>query len=161
MDYSDIREKLRRRREELSQIVERIDHRTKERFSEWAGELASFDNHLDTGTDLFLREQDQAIRHRAEKSLEDVDKAEDALKKGTCGICTVCGRPIDDARLSVLPEVQTCIDCAKELPDDETYMLPQGNLEPNEFWDEMAVWGSSNTFQDGENDLYEREDEPL
>jgi hypothetical protein len=40
-------------------------------------------------------------------------------------------------------------------------MLPQGNLEPNEFWDEMAVWGSSNTFQDGENDLYEREDEPL
>ncbi|HOA90564.1 MAG: TraR/DksA C4-type zinc finger protein [Bacillota bacterium] len=161
MDYSDIREKLRRRREELSQIVERIDHRTKERFSEWAGELASFDNHLDTGTDLFLREQDQAIRHRAEKSLEDVDKAEDALKKGTYGICTVCGRPIDDARLSVLPEVQTCIDCAKELPDDETYMLPQGNLEPNEFWDEMAVWGSSNTFQDGENDLYEREDEPL
>lgn len=40
-------------------------------------------------------------------------------------------------------------------------MISQGNLENNEFWDEMAIWGSSNTLQDGQESLKEREDEPL
>ena len=31
-------------------------------------------------------------------------------------LCTVCGRPIAPARVSALPGVSTCIDCAKQNP---------------------------------------------
>lgn len=161
MNYNDIKEKLEQRRKDLKSIIERIDDRTKVLFSEWSGELAAYDNHIDVGTDLFLREADQVMRHRAKKILEDIDKAEELLVNGSYGICENCGRPIDDDRLNVIPETNFCFDCSDNLTSDETYMISQGKLENNEFWDEMAIWGSSNTLQDGQESLKEREDEPL
>jgi len=160
VNYDEIRGNLNKRKEELTQIIERIDGRTRERLSEWAGEFTTFDNHIDIGAALFLREQDQVIRYRVRKALEDINTAEIALEKGTYGVCVDCGKPIDDARLNVLPESAKCIDCANKLINDRTYLISQGSLEPNEFWDEMAVWGSSNTIQDGQNEVEDMEDEP-
>lgn len=31
-------------------------------------------------------------------------------------LCSVCGRPIAPARVNALPDVSTCIDCAKQNP---------------------------------------------
>jgi RNA polymerase-binding transcription factor DksA len=30
--------------------------------------------------------------------------------------CTICGKPIAAARLEALPDITTCIDCAKKYP---------------------------------------------
>ncbi len=160
MLYDDIRTKLAQREKELTNMIARIDDRTRVPFSEWSGELSRYDNHIDVGTDLFMRESDQVIRHRAQKGLEDVKSAKEALEQGTYGVCQTCGEPIDDSRLNVLPESRNCINCAFDLNDDKTYLIPQGDLEPNEFWDEMAIWGSSNTLQDGQAEEEELEDKP-
>ncbi len=160
MLYDEIRTKLAQREAELTDMIERIDNRTRVPFSEWCGELSRYDNHIDVGTDLFMRESDQVIRHRAKKGLGDVKIALEALGKGTYGICQTCGEPIDDRRLNVLPESRNCINCAFDLDEDKTYLISQGDLEPNEFWDEMAIWGSSNTLQDGQGEEEELEDQP-
>jgi RNA polymerase-binding transcription factor DksA len=51
-----------------------------------------------------------------------VKKALAAIKIGKYGICEICGKPIDKARLQAYPEATTCIDCAskkKPEPEDE------------------------------------------
>ncbi|MDP9174232.1 MAG: TraR/DksA C4-type zinc finger protein [Planctomycetota bacterium] len=37
-------------------------------------------------------------------------------KKGNRKVCTLCGKPIGALRLSALPGVTTCIECAKKYP---------------------------------------------
>lgn len=160
MRYKEIRDKLSKREKELSNLLERIDQRTKVPLSDYSGELSAYDNHTDLGTDLYMRETDQVIRHRAKQSIEELKLAQEALEQGTYGICDFCGKLIDTDRLTTLPESRYCFHCANENFNDELILSPQGYLKPNEFWDEMAVWGSSNTIQDGQDDVEEIEDKP-
>jgi RNA polymerase-binding transcription factor DksA len=48
-----------------------------------------------------------------------VKKALAAIKLGKYGICEVCGKPIDKARLAAYPEATTCIDCATDISQTE------------------------------------------
>lgn len=48
-----------------------------------------------------------------------VKKALTAIKLGKYGICEVCGKPIDRARLSAYPEAMTCISCATDISQME------------------------------------------
>lgn len=48
-----------------------------------------------------------------------VKKALTAIKLGRYGICEVCGKPIDRARLSAYPEATTCINCATDISQIE------------------------------------------
>jgi RNA polymerase-binding transcription factor DksA len=161
MRYNDIRQKIASRENELRNIIRRIDERTRVPLSEYSGELSAYDNHTDLGIDLFNRETDQVIRHEAKKKLEDLDAAKRSLEEGVYGVCQNCGIPIESDRLNALPESRTCISCAENNQEERLYLLPQGNLEPNEFWDEMAVWGNANSSQDGQEDVEKMEDEPL
>ena len=53
-----------------------------------------------------------------EKTLRDIDKALDRLKKGTYGICKYCDKPINEKRLLARPTSSACVSCKKTLTDE-------------------------------------------
>lgn len=53
-----------------------------------------------------------------EKSLEDINKALERIKKGTYGTCRYCGNPIASGRLLARPTAGACIKCKTELQDN-------------------------------------------
>jgi RNA polymerase-binding transcription factor DksA len=67
------------------------------------------------GTDLFFREQDEAIADSIRCELEQVDLAERKLARGACGFCDRCTRPIPMERLEILPSAPYCVDCGSRL----------------------------------------------
>ena len=54
-----------------------------------------------------------------EKSLEDIDKTLDRIKKGTYGTCKYCGQPIAKKRLLARPTASSCVNCKTELQENE------------------------------------------
>jgi len=59
-----------------------------------------------------------ATEKMLEKSLEDIDKALERIKKGTYGICKYCGNPISAKRLLARPTAGACISCKTELQEN-------------------------------------------
>jgi len=66
---------------------------------------------------------EQAVEREEEEVLEDlgaagvqeirmIEAALDRIDQGTYGTCVVCGDPIGDDRLDVLPQTPMCRDCA-------------------------------------------------
>ncbi|MDF9716715.1 TraR/DksA C4-type zinc finger protein [Nocardioides sp. ChNu-153] len=71
------------------------------------------DEHDPEGATIaFERAQVEALLREAERRLADVDAALERAGTGGYGTCTVCGRPIDPARLEVRPSATTCVACA-------------------------------------------------
>ena len=68
---------------------------------------------------------EQAVEREEEEVLEDlgaagvqeirmIEAALDRIDQGTYGTCVVCGDPIGDDRLDVLPQTPMCRDCAAQ-----------------------------------------------
>jgi DnaK suppressor protein len=71
------------------------------------------DEHDPEGSTVaFEREQLAAMRSQAVAHLADLDAATARLERGEYGACEVCGGPIAERRLAVLPATRTCIACA-------------------------------------------------
>jgi RNA polymerase-binding transcription factor DksA len=50
-----------------------------------------------------------------EARLKQIDDAFARLKAGTYGICVICGQPIPDERLQLVPDTPYCVkDAARE-----------------------------------------------
>ncbi|MFA5000032.1 MAG: TraR/DksA C4-type zinc finger protein [Patescibacteria group bacterium] len=54
-----------------------------------------------------------------EKSLEDINKTLERIKKGNYGICKYCGQPIAEKRLLARPTASSCISCKTELQEQD------------------------------------------
>ena len=52
------------------------------------------------------------LRRRRENQLLRIKNAFKRMAKGHYGKCGKCGKPIDEARLEVFPDVVTCVACA-------------------------------------------------
>jgi len=55
------------------------------------------------------------IEHALEIKLQKIKNALGKIKGGTYGVCRVCKKEIGKERLSVCPEADLCIKCAKEV----------------------------------------------
>ena len=62
---------------------------------------------------------DVATEKVLEKSLEDIEKTLERIKKGTYGTCKYCGSPIAEKRLLARPTASSCISCKTELQENE------------------------------------------
>jgi len=55
-----------------------------------------------------------ALKQRAETKAKSLESALRKAEEGDYGVCEVCGRPIDPARLAILPHTKRCIHCASK-----------------------------------------------
>jgi RNA polymerase-binding transcription factor DksA len=68
------------------------------------------DHQADDGTELFEREKLLSLERTLQDHLRLVREALRRIEEGAYGACEVCGRPIGEERLDVIPETALCIE---------------------------------------------------
>ena len=80
------------------------------------GESIGYGVHqADHATEAFEQAKSLAIRQNTESLLRRVEAALARFEKGTYGLCTQCGRPIDPARLEAIQYAELCMECQGQL----------------------------------------------
>ncbi len=67
------------------------------------------DGFADTAQVSAEQGEQQALAAQLREQLDDVERALTRLDEGTYGTCEVCGEPIGEARLEVMPATRFCI----------------------------------------------------
>jgi DnaK suppressor protein len=70
------------------------------------------DNFADSAAVSAEHGEQQALAARLREQLDDVEHALTRLDEGTYGVCEVCGNPISEARLEIMPATRFCIEHA-------------------------------------------------
>ena len=81
--------------------------------SDSSGDVGLDDEPADAGTATFEREKDLSIENNVRDLLHKIDRALKRMDDGTYGICDICGKPIEKARVKALPYVYLCIKDAQ------------------------------------------------
>lgn len=149
-------------------------------------ELSAYDNHpADLASETFEREKDLGIYLDSKRQRYDnIQDALDRMEAGKYGICALCGRPIDQERLGVLPQALNCLECQRMIeeaqigdgnrpieeialayPFGRTFLrdTTQVAFDGEDAWQAVATFGTSESPQDlGGNVTYEEmySDEP-
>jgi RNA polymerase-binding transcription factor DksA len=58
------------------------------------------------------RGENRVLYDQLRRELDDIERALVRMDEGTYGTCEVCGNPISEARLEMLPATRYCIDHA-------------------------------------------------
>ncbi len=66
------------------------------------------------GTDTMNREQSFMFLARYEKYLQQIEAALERIETGAYGICRVCGKEIEEARLRAVPTTTICVTCKQK-----------------------------------------------
>ena len=113
-EIADLRARLLEEREELNvQLTTIEDSSFAQTQSDLSGDVGLDDESADAGTATFEREKDLSIENNVRDLLQKIDRALKRIDEGTYGICDVCGRPIEKARIKALPYVDLCIKDAQ------------------------------------------------
>lgn len=65
--------------------------------------------------DIFERDKTMALLQALERKLDSINHAIQSARKGTYGICEMCGERIDPARLRAVPHTTLCVRCKASL----------------------------------------------
>ena len=69
----------------------------------------------DAAIDMYERTRIISLIESQQAKLRALDHAIDLAKKGTYGICEMCGEPIPEDRLKIVPETTLCVRCASKM----------------------------------------------
>lgn len=94
--------------EELDMLRESMVDQTT---GEYVTENSAYSLHMEQGTDTMEREKLFLMAGREQKFLNYLDDALVRIEKGTYGICSDCGNPIEKERLEVVPHTSLCSKC--------------------------------------------------
>ena len=103
----EIQKELENKKTEIEERLKRINvHRTHEKGAlddDWQEQAVERQN------DEVLDSLDGTTR----TELQNINTALDKIKEGSYGICMLCKKPINEARLKAIPFANVCINCAK------------------------------------------------
>ena len=103
-----VRERLETERDRLVSELKQIDVSGRESLG--------YSTHMaDDASAAFDQARDLALRSNLEETLKQVQEALERVSEGTYGLCEVCGKRIDPARLKALPYAPHCFDCQRKL----------------------------------------------
>lgn len=108
MDPNDARRRLEAECAHLESLREKLQVREAE--TESVGELSSVDRPADLGSETYDLELEVTTLAMVDDQLAEVRYALRRLDEGTYGICEVCGRPIEEARLEAKPAARFCLE---------------------------------------------------
>ena len=109
VDYNLLRSRLESERKRLLDELEQL--RAGGRPSEERREGSLFGKREEEATETFELEKRLALERRINEQLAKVEHALEKFEKGTYGLCDICGKPIDPARLEALPQASLCMIC--------------------------------------------------
>jgi RNA polymerase-binding protein DksA len=113
-ELEDFAERLRSERAELSDQLTTIEDQTfATTQSDMSGDVGVDDESADAGTATFEREKELSIEQNVRDLIAKIERALKRLDEGTFGICEICGKPIEKARLKALPYADLCIKDAQ------------------------------------------------
>ncbi len=69
----------------------------------------------ETAPDIYEREKALALLAALERKAESIERALQAIERGSYGLCERCGEQIEPARLRILPETTICVKCKTAL----------------------------------------------
>ncbi len=74
-------------------------------------EGSPFGKREEEATESFELEKRVALEKQVRANLAEIDHALDKFKKGTYGLCDICGQPIPAERLEAMPHANLCLSC--------------------------------------------------
>ena len=113
-EIGELRTRLESERGELADQLTTIeDQAFAATQSDISGDVGVDDESADAGTATFEREKELSIEQNVRDLIQKIDRALKRIEDGTYGICEVCGKPIEKARIKALPYVDLCIKDAQ------------------------------------------------
>ena len=113
-ELTDLKKRLLDEKSELEEQLSTIEENSfAASQSDVSGEVGFDDENADAGTATFERERDLSIENNVRDLLRKIDGALDRMSKKTYGVCIVCGKPIEKARVRALPYVELCLKDAQ------------------------------------------------
>ena len=103
--YERLKEEQRRLKYELQQL------KVEEKSADEQREGSPFGKREEGATEAFELEKRLALERRFNDALAEVEHALKKYETGTYGICDLCGRQIEQARLEALPQANLCLEC--------------------------------------------------
>ncbi|MED3729050.1 TraR/DksA C4-type zinc finger protein [Priestia filamentosa] len=153
---SEFKNQLLERKKELSVHFEDNDHFNLQRsLRDSTAELSLYDNHPgDLATEEYEREKDVALNENFRAEYEGVERALEAISKGTYGICEVCQEQIPVERLEALPTARYCVEHAPDQfvshgrPIEEDVLMPPfGQYDLDDKFENVA-YDAEDSWQD-------------
>lgn len=105
--------------------------------TESVDELSMYDQHpADLGSAVYEREKDAGLLELYELEMEKLNDAIDKCQKGQYGICEVCGKSIEDERLTKLVNTTLCAECARSQVRENIHPAEYDLINPGRMSDE-------------------------
>lgn len=113
-ELGDLRVRLEEERTQLdTQLTTIVEDSFAIAQSELASDVGLDDESTDAGTATSEREKDLSIENNVRDLLQKIDRALKRMDDGTYGVCDICGKNIEKARVKALPYVDLCIKDAQ------------------------------------------------
>jgi DnaK suppressor protein len=140
----DPRKRLLQKQQELEAIIKAKQEAIMIPLSESTNELSMYDEHpADIGSEVFEREKDAGLLELYEIELEKVRDALAREEQGKYGICELCGKEIEPARLQRLSNTTVCAGCAHRTQDRFVRPEEQEIISAGEMADEGEAFDIS------------------
>ena len=113
-ELGDLKKRLLEEKFELEEQLSTIEENSfSASQSDMTGEVGFDDENADAGTFTFERERDLSIENNVRDLLRKIDDALNRMSNKTFGVCAICGKTIEKARVKALPYVELCIKDAQ------------------------------------------------
>jgi len=109
IDLKLIRSRLENERKRLLEVLEQT--KASATPAEERRDGSPFGKREEEASQSFELEKRLALEKQVKENLADVERALEKFEKGTYGLCDVCGKTIDPARLEALPYATLCLNC--------------------------------------------------
>jgi RNA polymerase-binding transcription factor DksA len=107
--FTDFYERLKQERTRLKYELQQL--KVEEKSADEQREGSPFGKREEGATEAFELEKRLALERRFTDALVEVEHALKKYEAGTYGICDLCSRPIEPARLDALPQANLCLEC--------------------------------------------------
>jgi DnaK suppressor protein len=108
-NFTELFERLKQGQMRLNHELQQL--KAEEKSADEQREGSPFGKREEGATEAFELEKRMVLERRLTDALVEVEHALKKYEAGTYGICDLCGRPIEPARLEALPQANLCFEC--------------------------------------------------
>lgn len=108
-NFSELYERLKQEQARLNSELQQL--KAEERSADEQREGSPFGKREEGATEAFELEKRLVLENRLTTTLTEVKRAIEKYEAGTYGVCDLCGKPIEPARLEALPHANLCLEC--------------------------------------------------